>query len=401
MSLQTKLLDFTQASFSNGALLDVDGKIKSEALLKIGSNTASSTDGLFNATYGSMCSAGGYLFVSEYSNGRVQKLDLDGNFVAKLSLSDVMGITTDGAYLYISSYSAKKIYKYDLDFNYIGEFATDSSYAGVLMCYYYNNEVYIASYNDDDLRKINADFSGAETLVVSGAGFYIETMLIYDAKIYLFGNHGGKIYDLNGNLLVDFYGGYSGFTDESGYWSSGGSNFYDSKIYLLDKAGLLKEYDVDMNYLNPIMMRNSYDKNGVSYSLPAAGHEFTDLVFVNDRWLFLPYLSFAIYRIPIRQDQTALWQNQSLGGAGTIKQINVKNNNKGTRNWYIKKSSDTTWTSFDPNTYYVDGIINCASFDLKVEMGNFYEPDKSQIEIEEVSVLYDDGKPARQIIPLF
>jgi hypothetical protein len=443
MSLQTKLLDFTQASFSNGALLDADGKIKSEAIKTLGTPaiTPSSTpaDGEFNNAYGryGLIDKSNRVWVISTEGDKINYYDLNGTYLGKLTFSDrPKNIKAD----YVNN-----------ELVVCGDTNLDGS----------NNTVMVFDYDTLTLKRAIIQSTNPPDKT-KGQVLYVQDIAIDDnGYYYLWDYSTGCIqkYDNQGNWIELFYdsglsdkhahieykNGYiycfplvtttrvrisvvdgtvetilgttdnfisvnKGFGKESNIYGVSDFFFIDDRLFIIFGVYLMcEEWDLSLNFVKERnnLFRFGDDISNGEYCLSANDlggatiHGYGVRVTNNENgyiaWQHQTYSSI----FNIGYDQTALWQNQSLGGAGVINQINIKDNNKGTRNWYIKKSSDTTWTSFDPNTYYDDGILNCASFDLKVEMGNFYELDKSQIEIEEVSVLYDDGKPARQIIPLF
>ena len=444
MSLQYKQLDFTQASFSNGALLDsITNRIKSEDIVEIGypMEAPTSSDGHFNNLYGrgGIIADDGRIFIPDTENKRVNIFDLQGNFLTKILFADrtkrvridyqaseifvfgdanLSGAGYTCVVLDLDTYAVKR--------NIIPSTSSPDKNNGEVQhlqdgCIGDDGYLYIHDYTTGAVQKYDKQGNWVELFFDSGLIKSHAHLECVNGYIYYFILYGGvkvnKRIEIATKTAVDlidttnahYWGEQKGFGKEI-------SQTFDFILFgdkiIICPAGLYTHYEMwnlsDLSFVDELLIHVWGGKKGQHYgdysrinntSAFPLGIQATYNSILKK--MLFTHQTYAVV-MNARIDQTALWQNQSLGGAGVINQINIKDNGIGTRNWYIKKSSDTAWISFEPNKYYPDGIIDKTSlFDIKVEMGNFYELVKDQIEIEEVTIIYDDGQPNKKYIPLF
>ena len=434
MSLQYKQLDFSLATFSNGALLDsITNRIKSEDIVEIGYPMESliNADGHIANKYGraGVIDNNGNVFIPD-ENLKLSIFDITGNFIGKITTSSrVMRARVDeiNRELYVLGQinvdgNGNPLAVYDLDtFAYkrglLGSYVNSAPDKTIGQIYYThdleldltNGFIYIYDWGTGCVQKYDLNGNWIELFVDSGYTNLHGHIGIDSGYLYLcqLGSSLKKRsrYDLvtkTEEVLVGTINQYWGA--EKGFGLEGSYAFFDfgimeDKLFIWQSSCFLTEIwnKSDLSYLDDFIghllggkkgqFYGDYDKLGLQINFPyGLMMEYNSTL----KKVLFTHETYAVIMNALT-DQTALWQNQSLGSAGVINQINVKDNNLGTRNWYIKKSTNSTWTSFEPNKYYSTPLLDLSAtetFDIKVEMGNFYEPVKDQIEIEEVSVFY-------------
>jgi len=437
MSLQVKQLDLSVATFLNGALLD-SGIVKSEHFTQYGRFDATGADGdpksiifktgIYNGKrYDCVLNNDGYwqIFIDGVFSHKIfgqnfyvrllpliekgvifrwdrlseqtyiSILDIDtGVEIGQISLSSI-GLSENG-----SSYPNNKPFDRlgnSFDNKYL--FARiwfdgdDVVHKGVVVfdisdifnwTRVYSKDFYVNGYQDYSWSEMADDSDGYKILIVQEGNSGHDWEFL-DWKNDIFDT---TLKDLlvsnnlaDGTPFNQTYDGYSGvsYSGELKKW-----------IINIGKIGVVIIYDpITKTYQELPVGVSGY--NGYNRFYRYAYHKVWEVSTSDNYCCFYASDDYRCFRHNIRYNQTALWQNQSLGGAGVINQIAIKQSENGTKKWFIKKSSDTAWQSFEPNKYYSTPLLELSAsetFDLKVEMGNFYDPVKEQIEIEEISVLF-------------
>ena len=277
--------------------------------------TGGSTNGQVNAPYGPAV-ADGQVFIGDCNNHRVAVFTTTGTWVrnfgsyGRREFQDTHGIAVDETgNIYISSYQDQEVRKFDKDYNFIKRFGSsgsgDGQFNGVLeMAVGPNNRLYVVDYSNHRVQIFDLEGNFVGKFGVNGSGDgqfkYPWGVAVSTNRVYVADrdNHRIQIFDLNGNFIkkVGSLGSFGGqFSSPYGL-----SVCPDGNIVVADQGNRrIQKLDQDGNFLKIL----------------ATGWNYLRLKVLRDGLMISVYDWSGSFRV-LDSDGTFLKEFYSSGGSG-------------------------------------------------------------------------------------